>query len=179
MTVDCTGSDFADLRNAYTGEPMKVKMLVSKNMPPRFFCPGTYSTHNRYGTARAAYDAWAQKDGVGGVRRGKEIRCAYTGELLEPKHDETGHWFDGGFDPHRLWTREEFLRLASMRDGIGPAPVAPVRAEAVPPEPDHKVRSHETEVLPEMADCAGKIAEKVGISRKTVVGGRGKGRRNG
>ena len=47
-----------------------------------------------------------------------------------------GWKFDGGFDPHMFYSRDEFLRLATMRDGM-PEYVPPknrMRVTAVPPK---------------------------------------------
>ena len=179
-TVDCTGEAFRGIADPYTGEPLRVKMLVTKSSP-RFFAPAAYSPCVRYGTAKAAYDAWARKDGIAGARKGREIRCAYTGELLTPMHDETGYWFDGGFDPRRFWSREEFLRYARMRDGESPVPagpadrVLPARTEPVP-------LARAAEPGQEALDIAASVAARAGIPRKTAVSmskGTGKGKRHG
>lgn len=178
MTIDCTGEDFRGLVDPYTGKPLHVKMTVAS--PPRFFCPDAYSTATRFPTAREAYDAWAREGGISGAREGRPIRCAYTGETLVPRHDGTGHWFEGGFDPRMLRTRAEFLRLATMRDGKSPVGVADeAHLGYVPPEPDRKPVGHETRVVQEAVDIAGEVAKRAGIPRRTQVRGAGKGARRG
>lgn len=176
MTIDCTGEDFRDLVNPYTGKPLRVKMMVAPS--PRFFCPDTYSTAVRFPTARAAYDAWARKDGISGAREGRVIKCAYTGETLVPRHDGAGYWFEGGFDPRMLRSRSEFLRLATMRDGKSPmAPEDEVHLGVVPPTPDRKPTGHAPEITQEALDIAEGVAKRAGIPRRTQVRGVGRGHR--
>ena len=137
MPTKVTSDAFAKLKNPYTGEPMVVQMTVLPGREPMFNCPDTYSTGDTvFPTRDECLAAWDRKDGVAGLRKGQPVRCAYTGELLALVFTELGWRFTGGFDPHLFYSRDEFLRLATMRDGK-PGYVPPAdrcRVVAVPPK---------------------------------------------
>lgn len=134
MTVKVTSDLFKGLRNPYTGEPMEVEMTVNPGRDPLFRSPGTYSTGEVFATRDECLDAWNRKDGVAGLRTGGPVKCAYTGAVLSFVKTTTGWRLSGGFDPHMFHSRDEFLRLATMRDGVSdrPPPESPVRVTAVP-----------------------------------------------
>ena len=175
--LDVTAPAFRGIKNPYTGEPVKVRMLVPKTGKPLFFAPDDYSVRDRYPTRREAVFAWNRVDGVGGMKDNQPFRCAYTGETLRPVSNGAQAWFEGGFDPHLLRSREEFLYYATMRDGVskypkpGPAK-APVKAGPhvsgleTPPEAG---TSAETEISPEALKVGEKIAEKLAPEKKTRV----------
>lgn len=123
-TYDVTANGFRDLRNPYTGEPMNVKMLVGSG-EPMFFCPDTYSTAERFPDGRTMYNMWCRTGGVLSTKVGEPLRCAYTGEFLQPAEDAGGHYFKGGFDPRIPRTRRQFLHFAWMRNGESPYPDGP------------------------------------------------------
>lgn len=159
--IVCTGDAFRGLVNPYTGQPMKVVMVVRPDAVPLYFAPDTYDTASEQPSARAAFENWNRVDGVGGLRR--ELRCAYTGELLKPAHGGQNHWFEGGFNPTRLHTRHEFLKFATMRDGTvdpryadPPSAVKPV-AEEPPMSKAHAV---------ETTDAAAEAVESLVSKRK-------------
>ena len=136
MTTKVTSDDFANLKNPYTGESLAVQMTIVPGRDPMFSCPDTYSTADVYPSKEECIVAWDRKDGVSGLRTNQPIRCAYTGEALVPVKTALGWKFAGGFDPHMFYTRDEFLRLATMRDGK-PGYLPPknrVRVTAVPPK---------------------------------------------
>lgn len=177
QTVNCTGRAFADLTDPYTGRHLDTKMLVTAR-GPRFFAPTAYSTAQRFSTREAAYNAWAMSEGVADVRKGQPITCAYTGRMLTLRHDETGYWFEGGFDPRRFYTRSEFLHYAAMRGGVSkyPAPSKEIRVDAVR-EPAKPVRTHEPAMHEEMQRVAHEVAGHIGAKRTTKVRvSRGSGR---
>lgn len=128
MLTKVTSEDFQGLTNPYTGKPMTVFMLTGSG-PVRFTCPDTFSTADLADTTAQLYDNWNRKNGVSGLRTGQTIRCAYTGELLSVKTRFGKVSYVGGFDPHRFYTREEFLYYAWMRDGKSKFPV-PVKEES-------------------------------------------------
>lgn len=117
MIVDCNAMKFRGIMNPYTGEEMEVKMLVRQDGAPMFFCPDTYSTSTRYPSAQAAIDAWDRQNGVGGLKKRDSLKCAYTGADLRIVEDCAGFYLDGGFDPHRMMTDDEFVYYANMRNG--------------------------------------------------------------
>jgi hypothetical protein len=87
-----------------------------------FTCPDTYSTAAPAETTEKLYDLWSRINGVSGFKSGKPIKCAYTGEFLSPSTSFGKPCYEGGFDPRRFYTREEFLYYAWMRDGISKFP---------------------------------------------------------
>ena len=136
MTTKVTSDDFANLKNPYTGDPLAVQMTIVPGRDPMFSCPDTYSTSDVYPSKEECIVAWDRKDGISGLRTNQPIRCAYTGEILSPVKTALGWKFAGGFDPHMFYTRDEFLRLATMRDGT-PGYIPPknrMRVTAVPPK---------------------------------------------
>lgn len=136
MTTKVTSDDFAKLKNPYTGEPLAVQMTVVPGRDPMFSCPDTYSTADVYPSKEECITAWDRKGGVSGLRTNQPIRCAYTGEALALVKTALGWKFAGGFDPHMFYSRDEFLRLATMRDGT-PGYVPPknrTRVTTVPPK---------------------------------------------
>lgn len=136
MTTKVTSDDFAKLKNPYTGEPLAVRMTVVPGRDPMFSCPDTYSTADVYPSKEECIAAWDRKGGVSGFRTNQPIRCAYTGEALALVKTALGWKFAGGFDPHMFYSRDEFLRLATMRDGT-PGYVPPknrTRVTTVPPK---------------------------------------------
>lgn len=160
--ITCTGAAFAGLRNPYTGGPLVVKMIVRKDAEPLFFAPDTYDTASRRPTSKAAYDDWNRVDGVFGLRGTGRPVCAYTGEPLQYKSDEDSTWLVGGFNPTHMHKRDEFLRLASMRDGKPTREVAPLsqRVEPVKPDPAPISKSHEVQVTDAAMSEVGKLVKK-------------------
>lgn len=116
MLTKVTSEDFQGLTNPYTGKPMTVFMLTGVG-PVRFTCPDTFSTTDLADTPTELYDRWNRKDGVSGLRTGSLIQCAYTGEMLSVVQRFGKVSYAGGFDPHRFYTRDEFLYYAWMRGG--------------------------------------------------------------
>ena len=172
-TYDVTANGFRDLKNPYTGEPMRVKMLVGAG-EPKFFCPDTYSTAERFKDGRTMYNMWCRTDGVLATKVGEPIRCAYTGEFLVPAEDAGGHYFTGGFDPRIPRTKQQFLHFAWMRNGESPYPetadAARVDPVAEKPAPKSSKTIEANSVSEELA--AGVMARaRVDLPKKTVVKG--------
>lgn len=157
--IDCTGSAFRGLVNPYTGEPMKVKMVVRTGAEPLFFAPDTYDTAKRQPSSSAALDRWSRVDGIAGLRNSVPPKCAYTGGTLTFASDSDGAWFKGGFNPSHLHTRDEFLYKATMRDGK-PSRPAPSSVRATPVAEDVKVKSHAKDVSQAAIDLAGESVSK-------------------
>lgn len=159
MTTEVTSDAFSKLRNPYTGEPMVVQMTVLPGREPLFNCPDTYSTgDSMYPTKEECIAAWDRKDGIAGLRTGQPVRCAYTGEILSVESTGFGWHFTGGFDPHLFYSRDEFLRLATMRDG---------KPGYVPP----KARARVTAVRP-VADVTGTMRRTAESRRPTLDDGK-------
>jgi hypothetical protein len=182
--VDVTASKFNGLVNPYTGDPIKVKMMIPDSGKPFFFAPDTFTHAAHYPTAKEAIDAWDRDNGIQGVKDRSCLLCPYTGESLTVRQDVAGFFLSGGFDPRRFWTDDEFVYFASSRMGKTdyPKPGALVRVESVPERPDEMPR--ETETV-ERTDEARKVAEavvdqfkdSVGMKKATVVSVSGKGKR--
>jgi len=185
MTVKCSADRFRGIVNPYTGEPVEVKMLVRERGTPLFFAPDTYSTADFFPTAAQALDMWDRVDGVGGMKPRTSLKCAYTGEDLRVEEvPGVGFHLVGGFNPKALASDEEFLYLATMRDGKAARPKpAPCRVEAPPEEFTHTPGEGDEELEP--TDEARKVAEAVvmqhkdalGLKKRTSVSASGKGRR--
>ena len=158
--VTCTSKDFAGLKNPYTGEDMVVKMMTCPDGRCLFAAPDTYSTAGFEAGPKEAYQRWATSEGFEGVRVGKPIQCAYTGESLSIEKTESGVHYLGGFDPCMFRPRAEFLYYAWMRDGESPFPK---------PQPDtpvmsgtsaqHKVERQETKITQDAIDHASSAME--------------------
>lgn len=169
VDVLCTAEEFKSLRCPYTGNPLEVRMLVVPGQPPRFHAPGAYSPAERYPTPEDAYRMWNRVDGVEGLKTGRPITCAYTGAVLAAVRDREGCGFSGAFDPRMFWTREEFLRKATMRDGKGPAASADARIEASAPgmEPLKPLKPRRFDTDP--TDEALHIAESVLAKHRDIL----------
>lgn len=137
MTVKVTSDLFAGLSNPYTGERLDVAMTVSPGFDePMFSAPDAYSTYDVFPTKEECIAAWDRTDGVSGLRKGTPFVCAYTGEPLVLVKSARGWRFSGGFDPKMFFTRDEFLRMATMRRGVpGYVPSKSVRVTSVPRKP--------------------------------------------
>lgn len=120
MTAKCTAAEFNGIVNPYTGEAMVVMLATNRRGGVKFFAPDTYSPSDRQPTAELALRMWNRISGVEGSKDGKPVVCAYTGKPLCLKHDADGWWYDGGFNPHLFYDREDFLKFAYMRDGKSP-----------------------------------------------------------
>lgn len=165
--IDCNGSAFRNLKNPYTGAVMKVKMVVRPDAEPLFFAPAEYDTASRQPSARSAYDNWNRVDGVFGLKTGSRVTCAYTGQLLSLSSDGESHWLEGGFNPTRLHTRDEFLKFATMRDGrpTAPSPIpSTTRVDKVDEEPPMPTK-HEVTCTDAAMDAALELAEKAPAKR--------------
>lgn len=132
IDVLCTADEFKALRCPYTGKPYDVYMLVVPGQAPKFHAPDAYSPSQPFESAEKAYRMWNRVDGVEGLKTGRPIICAYTGEMLAAASDRDGHWLVGGFDPRVFHSRADFLRLATMRDGKAVRDAEDSRVEATP-----------------------------------------------
>lgn len=165
MLTKVTSKDFTGLVNPYTGEPMTVFMLTG-NGPVKFTCPKTFSTADLAGSDSELYDRWNRVNGVSGLKTGKPIACAYTGELLTPVTRFGQKCYSGGFDPHLFYSRSEFLHYAWMRDGVSkfpkPGPESRVKAPENEGEVTEKQKKHAE------ASAASLDDEKIHMIEKSV-----------
>lgn len=168
--LETTAEKFRGLVNPYTGEPIKVKMSVPPTGRPLFFAPDTYSHARHYPTAKEAIDAWDCENGVTGVKDRSCLVCPYTGQPLTVRHDVAGYYLEGGFDPRRLVSDDEFLYYATMRGGHTdrPAPASRTRVEHVEPDGGHVAGEGDEPLEP--TDEARKVAEEVVMAHKDSVG---------
>lgn len=179
--VDCTSEEFAGLTNPYTGEPLRVKMVIAQGGVVFFHDPDTYSTTQPFGSVAEAHRQWSRVDGVFGCRPdGEPAKCAYTGELLTPRDDGS---YSGGFDPTVFHTREEFLYFATMRDGKSkyPAPGTTPRTRVISvAEKPPMSATHEPGYVDGALEAAGDALAASGVDlprRCTVVSGATLGKR--
>lgn len=156
--VTVTSRDFDDVKNPYTGKTMVVKMIVGAGPDPLFHAPDEFSTSSLQKTTKDLYRLWGRVDGLEGLRNGAP-KCAYSGEPLTVRETEGMFYFEGGFDPKRFYTRDEFLYLATMRDG------KPTRSK---PGPSSRVTKPNDEVAP--SEGQKRHAESVtpGVSQESI-----------
>lgn len=168
LDILCTAEEFRSLVCPYTGRPLQVYMLIVPGQRPMFHAPEAYAPAIPYESKETSYRMWNRKNGVEGLKSDTPIVCAYTGEPLRPMSDPHGFWYSGGFDPRRFYPREDFLRLASSRNGVSPREVEePTRIEAS--APDMKpVFPHRID-KPELSDEAIHIAEKAVATVKDIL----------
>lgn len=177
MIVDCNASKFRGLKNPYTGEEMRVKMLVQANGSPLFFCPDTYSTATRFRTAAEALDAWERQNGISGIKPRTPVRCAYTGEDLRIAEDCVGFYLEGGFDPHRLMSDDEFVYYANMRDGRSTVdrPVVGSRVSYVEPVERVTVTTDDSgpdsDMMKVAEDTVSQFKDSLGMKKNVTVNG--------
>jgi len=166
--LECNGSAFRDLKNPYTGEKIVVKMMLREGKEPLFFAPDTYDTEMRQPSAKSAFDNWNRVDGVIGLRNDgvSGVKCAYTGQPLVQKKDGQNFWFEGGFNPTHFFTRSEFLRLATMRDGKPTVEVPDDKPVEKPTEHAPAPKFHETQITDAAMSAAIDLAKKAGKRRK-------------
>lgn len=174
--IKVTSDEFKGLLNPYTGEPMTVMMIVGGPGPVKFYSTGTYSTTDRFPSAKAAYEAWSRVGGVSGVRTGGPVLCAYTGAPLSRMKDDAGYYLVGGFDPAVPRVREEFRRLVWMRDGKSPYEKAAGAAQRVDPAGGGKAAwagRKEISATDETLGLAAGVMKTSGFTppKKTVVNG--------
>ena len=168
MLYKCSGPRFGQIDNPYTGKTMQVMMRVSRTGDIRMFAPDTYSTADFFPSAKEAYRAWNRVTGVEGLKDGEPPTCAYTGKPLRLVQTEDGWHYEGGFDPHLLRPRDEFLYFAAMRGGKSPyAPGTPGRVTAPPREGrvTDAMRKHAEGQRMELHDDSVKHAEETLASR--------------
>lgn len=162
IDVICTADEFKSLRCPYTGEPLEVRMLIFPGQPPKFHAPDAYSPSQPFPTAETAYRKWNRENGIEGVKTGLPITCAYTGKMLAAASDREGCYFTGGFDPRLFYTRDEFLRLATSRNGKTDYVPSGERVEAVPPDmtPAKPRREEATEPTDESVKIAADVLQQ-------------------
>ena len=166
MVYECSGQRFDGLLNPYTGKPLRPKMAVTAQGRIRFFAPDTYSPAQPFPTANAAFRAWNRVNGVEGLKDGSPIVCAWTGRPLKLVHDGEGWHYEGGYDPHLMFSRAEFLYYATMRDGRSEYP-EPGKKELRVDKPQERgevtkeMRRHADEARTELSDEAVKTAEEI------------------
>lgn len=184
-----TSDEFRKVKNAYTGQPMRVLMVLTATGQPMFHAaPEEYAPCREQPTPKACYDLWNRVDGVGGMRSNQPVRCAYTGEPMELVMTKDGAKYEGGFNPFMLYTRADFLYRATMRDGKSkyppPGPVQRVmKSTARPDMPDsRRNKDRGGDVSGEAVDLAAAAMQqhKDAFDQHTTVHiskQRGKGRR--
>lgn len=134
--IKCTSHEFTNLTCPYTGKPLEVYMLVTPGRAPLFHVPNPpYTVAQPYESAEKAYEQWNRVDGVGGLKTGKPVTCAYSGALLSVKRSDYGYYYEGGYDPRMFYERATFLKKITARDGVSPYDSAEdTRIEAPPPD---------------------------------------------
>ncbi len=167
MVYACDSIQFRGLKNPYTGEPIRVSMVVMKDGTAKFYAPDTYAPSEVFRTAADAFRHWNRVNGVEGVKTDKPVTCAYTGQPLVPRRTSDGFCYLGGFNPHLLYDRDTFLYYMRMRDGVSELPVpkkSSCKSRVTQPVPQGKVtkrmQKHADEMRTELSDDAIRAAEK-------------------
>ena len=184
--VTVTSRDFEGIVNPYTGEPVRVKMVVGCGPEPLFHAPDTFSTNDLQESTRRLYELWSRVGGRQGLRTGAP-KCAYTGEPMTVAEFDGGYHFVGGFNPKVLMTRDEFLYYATMRDGKAtrprPKPTCRVTKPKDDAKPSDSQKRHAESVTPDVSQDSIDIAQaqiekhKGELPLPTKTGYTGKGRR--
>lgn len=169
MESKCTAAQFTALTNAYTGEPLDVWLSTTCTGRVRFFVKGAYSPARRVATAELAYRLWNRTNGIEGTKDSQPIVCAYTGKPLVLRHDESGYWYEGGFDPAAMYSREQLLYFASMRKGVSkyPKPGPEVRVVRATEAPALKRKAS---AGAELTDEAVAVGEQIAVKFKNELG---------
>ena len=162
IDVLCTAPEFKALTCPYTGKPLEVYMLIFPGRAPMFHAPDAYAPAIPFPSVELAYRRWNRVGGIEGLKSDKPITCAYTGKVLAAASSPDGHYFTGGFDPRMFYPREEFLKLASSRDGVSAHEAGPSeRIEAAPPDMKPvKPREFDTDPTDEALHIAADVLQK-------------------
>lgn len=161
-----------NLKCAYTGREIEVRMFEDPSGRAWFFSPDAYDpARDAVPDSVALFSALSCRDGIrGAARNGAELVCPYTGARMHPVHDAAGYYATGGFSPSTPVRRPEaFARLMLTRNGVVPAdapklPAVPVSVTARPVE--------ETEVPESERDLtalADDVADRAFARSKTTV----------
>lgn len=175
MIYDCSGPRFDKILNPYTGKPLRPKMSVSGRGRIKFFAPDTYSPAQPFPTAKDAFRAWNRVDGVEGLKDHQPITCAWTGRAMKLVHDADGYHYEGGYDPHMMLERGDFLYFATMRNGESEYPkpnghIPRVDKPAEKGEITKRMQKHADESRAELSDEAVKTAERIMQQHKGTLG---------
>lgn len=179
QVLTCTASTFDGLTNPYTGEPIETKMLVRPSGDPLFFAPDTYCPAKPVSSRVEAMALWDRINSVHGLKSGREIRCAYTGQPLTLQSGPEGFWFSGGLDTSILRPWSEYLYYMNMRNGKpSPKHPKPAQMSRVEYRADTEY-TYETEDDVERttdaedyaADIVDRHGKSSGVERKTTVQG--------
>jgi len=171
--VPCENKMFRGLLDAYTGEPLDVRLTVSPRRGVSYFAfikPGRYApySHVTYRTPQEAMQALTQRGGVTGmVEQESCLFCPYTNDALIIKRCKGGVRVEGGWNPYIPFqgAPETYVYNCSMRKGVAPegvtkeAPhVAAVTDETIPPKenPDAKLKDEYEEKGGEIMDAVEK-----------------------
>lgn len=173
MIVECNAERFAALRNPYTGEAIKVLMLVTGTGVPMFKADRTYSTYDACKSSEEAFNLWSRVNGVAGLRSIEDLRCAYTGEKLGITRDDEGFRLTGGFDPNRFYPGEQFMYYATMRDGKAtrpePAGIRATYVQRAEVSAKRKANSGDVSVTQDAMDVVEAAAEKCPLPKSGTV----------
>lgn len=183
MVVECNAECFRKLKNPYTGDGIKVIMLVTGTGEPMLKAVGTYSTSDGFPTSEEAFRNWSRVDGVSGLRDMSDLRCAYTGEKLGIVRDELGFHFTGGFDPNLFHRYEDFLYYVTMRDGVAtranPEHVRATYVQRTEMSAKRKAGSGDVSVSQDAMDVVEAAAEKCPLPKSGTVSMHVSGKRKG
>lgn len=163
---------FRNLKCAYTGRLVTVRVVASGKDMPRYFSPDAFDPMTEsFPTSEALFAALSQRNGVAGsVSGGNELVCPYTGRRMTVVRTVGGFSASGGFSPSSPQRdKAAFARAMLMRNGEVPGDAPePVRVSAADPVPAETRAPARTS--PDDFALAHAEAELRGVSpRKTVV----------
>lgn len=174
MIYDCSGPRFDKILNPYTGKPLHPKMSISGRGRIKFFAPDTYSPAQPFPTAKDAFRAWNRVNGVEGLKDHQPITCAWTGKAMKLVHNAEGYHYEGGYDPHMMLDRANFLYFATMRGGNSEYP-KPSGLESRVDKPSEKgeitkrMKEHADANRTELSDEAVATAEAIMQKHKDIL----------
>lgn len=125
MAINVTMKDkyLQDLKCAYTGAKVSVRMTGLTGKPPVYFVEGAFDPGEPVKEARLLLKLLGTRNGIEGMaREGAELVCPYTGETMRIERSPQGYYVTGGYRP-QLPVHDPYLltRNMLMRDGKVPA----------------------------------------------------------
>jgi hypothetical protein len=123
LNVPASQSFLKNLRCAYTGKPVTVRVVSSADRVPLYFSPDAWDPLDFVGTPEELFAMAGTRDGIrGAVKDGAELVCPYTAVKMRVEKTSMGYHLVGGFSPGGpVADPVEFARRMLMRHGVVPS----------------------------------------------------------
>lgn len=171
---------FKNLKCAYTGNPVEVRMVSAKARPPVYFSPDAFDPGEFVPTSQQLFALLGFRDGVDGAASGTaRLVCPYTGAEMTIEHvPGLGYHAIGGFRPSiPMSDPAAFAKAMLRRRGEAPADAPEsARVQAVEREdtsPEEGPAQVSRDLALEHAESV--LKDKLPVKTSVVVPGR-KGR---